>query len=219
MAKLPNPLKAVLFDFDGTLADSYPAIAASVNHVRDVRGHPPLSVEVVKSFVGKGPEYLLSNTIPGGNVDDDLATYRDHHPSVMLDNTQLLPGALEALAIIKRSDLHIGLCSNKPRIYSERLLTHLDIADYFDVVLGPEDVERIKPAPDMLHSALDRLQIRAEETLYVGDMRVDIQTARGAGVTVWVVPTGSDTVQALSEAAPDRLLADLAELVSALESR
>ena len=74
MAKLPNPLKAVLFDFDGTLADSYPAIAASVNHVRDVRGHPPLSVEVVKSFVGKGPEYLLSNTIPGGNVDDDLAT-------------------------------------------------------------------------------------------------------------------------------------------------
>src|SRR5687768_784380 len=109
---------AVVFDFDGTLADSYAAIAASVNHVRNLRGLPPLSLDEVKRHVGRGAEYLLTHTVPGGDLAEDFARYRVHHPTVMAALTELLPGAAALLPGLKRAGKRVGLCSNKPRIFS-----------------------------------------------------------------------------------------------------
>jgi phosphoglycolate phosphatase len=205
-------LKAVLFDFDGTLADSYPAITASVNHVRAAHGLPPLEEAEVRRHVGRGPYYLLEHTVPGADLENDLARYRAHHPSVMVSRTRLLPGAAEAVAALKQLGLRIGVCSNKPVAFTRSLLDSLNLAPYLDEVLGPEDVARPKPAPDMLREALTRLGITADEALYVGDMTVDIETARQAGVRVWIVPTGSDELATLVRAGPDRLLRDLHDL-------
>lgn len=204
---------AVFFDFDGTLADSYEAIAASVNHVRALRNLPPLPTAEVKRFVGRGPDYLLTHTIPGGDLPVDLARYRQHHPSVMVPLTQLLPGARPALEALHGAGRKIGLCSNKPRIFSQELLARLDVRSFFDVVIGPEDVRLPKPAPDMLLEALRRTNLSAGDVLYVGDMVVDIQTARAAGVTVWIVPTGSDERPTLEAAKPDRILTGLVDLL------
>jgi phosphoglycolate phosphatase len=212
------PLRAVLFDFDGTLADSYDAIAASVNHVRAHHGLPPLSVAEVRVHVGRGPGYLLAHTVGVGDAKENEARYRQHHPTVMRQGTRLLPGAAEALHALKQSGLKLAVCSNKPRAYTKALLESLGIAPLFDAVLGPEDVKRPKPAPDMLLAALERLKVHADEALYVGDMTVDITTARGAGVRVWVVPTGSDSREAIEAAQPDQLLASLAELLQLLLS-
>jgi len=74
-----------------------------------------------------------------------------------------------------------------------------------------------KPAPDMLTLALTRLQVSPTESLYVGDMTVDIETARGAGVAVWVVPTGSDAAEALRAAKPDRVLERIGEVPDLIE--
>lgn len=205
---------AVLFDFDGTLADSYRAIAASVNHVRGLRGLTALSVDEVKRHVGRGADYLLTETVPGGHLADDLAAYRLHHPTVMMALTQFLPGAAELLSALHRHGKKLGLCSNKPRLFSEQLLEHLGVANYFGAVLGPEDVPLPKPAPDMLLCAIDRLGVPRDQALYIGDMLVDIQTARAAGVHVWAVPTGSEARADLAAAQPDRLLADLQEMVA-----
>ena len=217
---MTDPLRhyaGIVFDFDGTLADSYAAIAASVNHVRGRRGLGPLSVEEVKRHVGRAADYLLTHTVPGGNLAEDLAWYKAHHPGVMASLTHLLPGAAELLASLKRAHKKIGLCSNKPRSFSEGLLAHLQVAAHFDVVLGPEDVPRPKPAPDMLLRAIEQLGMPQEAVLYVGDMSVDIQTARAAGVRVWIVPTGSETRESLLASKPDRLLADLQEMIAELE--
>ena len=111
----------------------------------------------------------------------------------------------------------MALCSNKPRDYSEELLAHLHLRDHFAAVVGPEDVDRIKPAPDMVLEALRRIQVPAAEALFVGDMSVDVQTARAAGVTVWVVPTGSESRDVLQAAKPDRLFGDLGEVLAALK--
>jgi phosphoglycolate phosphatase len=199
-------LRAVVFDFDGTLADSFPAITASVNHVRSLHGLPPLTVAEVKPHVGRGPANLLSQTCPVGDMDANVAAYRAHHPSVLREGTRLLPGVRETLETLHGRGLRLAVCSNKLVEFTRQLLTILDIAHYFAVVLGPEDVARPKPAPDMLLAALERLHLSAAEVLYVGDMTVDIQTARGAGVRVWSVPTGSDAIDLLRAAKPDRLL-------------
>jgi 2-phosphoglycolate phosphatase len=205
--------RAVVFDFDGTLADSYAAITASVNHVRAGHDLPPLPEAEVRKHVGRGASYLIEHTIGTGDVEADLARYREHHPSVMLSGTRLLPGAREAISALKSTGRQLGLCSNKPLPFSLAILAHFGLREMFDVILGPEDVPRPKPAPDMLTLALHKLKVAPADALYIGDMSVDIQTARAAGVPVWVVPTGSESEAALRQAAPDRLLRDLSELL------
>jgi 2-phosphoglycolate phosphatase len=212
-----SSLRAVVFDFDGTLADSYPAITASVNHVRKGHGLPPLAEEEVRKHVGRGPVYLLEHTVPGSqDVQADVACYRAHHPSVMREGTRLLPGVADTLAALHAAGLMLAVCSNKPVGFTRDLLRYLGVADNFTVVLGPEDVPRPKPAPDMLQEALRRLAVPREEVLYVGDMVVDIDTARAAGVRVWVVATGSDEPATLRAARPERLLTRFGELAKEL---
>lgn len=211
---LHSKLKAVLFDFDGTLADSYPAIAASVNHVRSLHALPPLDVKEVKRWVGRGAGYLLARTVPAGDLEANCAAYREHHPSVIHSGTRLLAGAAEILHLMHEGGLRLGLCSNKPVAFSRDLVDYLKIAPLLEVVLGPEDVARPKPAPDMLLAALQRLGVRAAEALYIGDMSVDVETARGAGVTAWVVATGSEERDALEAARPDQLFSNLKELAA-----
>jgi phosphoglycolate phosphatase len=206
--------RAVLFDFDGTLIDSYPAITASVNHVRAGHGLPPLNEPEVRRHVGRGLAYLLEQTVPGADQPRDQDRYREHHPGVMLTGTRLLPHAMEALRVIHNSGRRVGVCSNKPRAFTKELLEYLQIGPFVDAAFGPEDVARPKPAPDMLRHALSWLHVAAAEALYIGDMVVDIETALAAGVSVWVVPTGSDERRTLETAGPERILDSLKDLVT-----
>jgi phosphoglycolate phosphatase len=212
MGNVSGRYRAVFFDFDGTLADSYGAITASLNHVRACRNLPPLPEVEVRRNVGRGLEHLLADCVPGTDIAVDTQRYRDHHPSVLRSGTRLLPGCAPTVQSLHAAGLHLGICSNKPVRFTRELITILGLDAYFEVLLGPEDVPQIKPAPDMLLEGMRRFRVTASETLYVGDMVVDIRTARAAGVTVWVLPTGSETRQALLAATPDRLLESLSEL-------
>jgi phosphoglycolate phosphatase len=212
-----NPrFRTVLFDFDGTLADSYPGITATVNHVRGLHGLPPLTIAEVKPHVGRGPADLLRQTSPVGEVAENVAAYRAHHPSVLRDGTRLLPGVYDTLRTLHARGLPLAVCSNKPIVYTKELVTILDIAAFLALVLGPEDAGLPKPAPNMLLLALTRLGIGTSEAVYIGDMTIDIQTGRAAGVTVWSVPTGSDDIAVLRAARPDRLLNKLTDLIDLL---
>jgi phosphoglycolate phosphatase len=209
-------VRALLFDFDGTLGDSYAAITASVNHVRAAHGLPPLAEAEVRRHVGRGPVHLLQHTVPGSDPGPDVALYRAHHPSVMRQGTRLLPGAAEAVAAARASGRSVAVCSNKPGRFTKDLLEYLGLAGDIAVVLGPEDVAWPKPAPDMLLEGLRRLNVPAAAALYIGDMAVDVESARAAGVQVWVVATGSDDGAVLVRAGPDCILADLYQLAGLL---
>lgn len=215
---MPTLPRAVLFDFDGTLADSYDAITASTNHVRAARALPPLPDAEVRRHVGRGLENLLAECVPDSDLAENVALYRAHHETVMRELTQLLPGAREAIEQLHRAGCRLGVCSNKKVDFTRELLDYLGLTPHLDVVLGPDDVPRPKPAPDMLQEALRRLGVAPAEALYVGDMGVDVETARAAGVPVWVVPTGSSDRATLAAAGPDRLLDDLHAVARALLS-
>lgn len=204
--------QAIFFDFDGTLADSYAAITASLNHVRACRDLPPLPEAEVRRFVGRGLEHLLADCVPGTDIAVDADRYREHHPSVLRSGTRLLPGCADAMKTLHAAGMRLGICSNKPARFTRELITILGLDVHFTLALGPEDVPNIKPAPDMLLEGMRRFGASPTQTLYLGDMVVDIRTARAAGVPVWVLPTGSETREALLAATPDRLLESLAEL-------
>ncbi len=206
--------RAVVFDLDGTLIDSYDAIAASVNHVRAIRNLAALSQEEVRRYVGRGVECLMRDTVSVGELAENIRLYKDHHPGVMAPLTRVLPGVKDTLEYLHSHNIPLAVCSNKSVAFSHELLGYLKLSVYFAVVIGPEDAPRPKPAPDMLIEAVNRLALPKSEVLYVGDMVIDILTARDAGLTVWSIPTGSEAIEALQAARPDHLMSSFSELRS-----
>lgn len=207
------PFKAALFDFDGTLADSFAAITSSTNHVRQSYGLPAMSEAEVRGYVGFGLDKLMADLVPVAPVDEAVARYRAHHAGVMISETRLMPGVGETIRSLAARGLKLAVCSNKRVEFTRELVRALGLGDFFAHVLGPDDVQdRAKPDPAMLLEGLTRLEVSASEAVYVGDMVVDVRTARAAGVPVWFVPTG--TTENGEE--PDRRLSSFEELLALL---
>jgi phosphoglycolate phosphatase len=210
-------MKAALFDFDGTLADSFAAITSSTNHVRASYGLAPLPEAEVRKYVGYGLEHLMTDLAPGAPVDEAVARYRAHHATVMIPETRLLPGVAETIAELARRGFRLGVCSNKRVEFTRELVRALGLGSVFSCVLGPDDVaQRAKPDPAMLLEGLARLQVSPDEAVYVGDMVVDVQTARAAGVTVWIVAADGSFAPTDSGDRPDRVLNAFAALLNLL---
>jgi phosphoglycolate phosphatase len=211
-------IRAALFDFDGTLADSFAAITASTNHVRQSYGLPPLPEEAVRRHVGLGLAHLLSELVPVAPPDEAIARYRAHHATVMLSETRLMPGVAETIPELARRGFQMAVCSNKRVEFTRRLVEAFGLGPYFSAVLGPDDVDnRPKPDPAMLLEALRRLGVTTGDAVYVGDMKVDVQTSRAAGMPVWLVAGGAVGQEAVTASA-DRVLTGFAELMDLLPS-
>jgi 2-phosphoglycolate phosphatase len=211
------PKRAVLFDFDGTLADSFTPIAASTNYVRQQFGLPALPESEVRQFVGLGLSYLLEKLVPSAPTEEAIALYRTHHEQVMLTQTKLMPGVAETIPALSHRGFRQGVCSNKRVEFTRKLVDVLGLAPYFTCVLGPEDVDnRAKPDPAMLFEGVKRLGVSRDEAVYVGDMSIDVHTAKAAGVTVWIVLGGAEGHESASAAGPDRVLRGFAEMLELL---
>jgi phosphoglycolate phosphatase len=209
--------KAALFDFDGTLADSFDAITASTNHVRTAYGLPPLPGDVIRRYVGFGLPHLMRELVPHADPDAAVALYREHHPSVMASGTRLMPGVAETIPELVRRGFRLGVCSNKRVEFTRQLVGALGLGEYFTAVLGPEDVaNRPKPDPVMLLEGCRRLGVSPAEAVYVGDMDIDVHTARAAGIPVWLVPGGAVDVESAAAAGPDRVLGGFADILDLL---
>lgn len=206
-------IRAALFDFDGTLADSFAAITASTNHVRERYGLPRVTEDVIREYVGLGLPNLMETMVPVAPTAEAVAVYREHHPSVMLAGTRLLPGVSETLPALHRAGVRMAVCSNKAVAFTRSLVKTLGIADYFAAVLGPDDVAgRPKPDPAMLLEGLSRLGVSKDESVYVGDMWIDVDAARAAGIPVWLVLGGASGGKSATDAGPDKVLNGFAEL-------
>ncbi len=214
---MPKLFRAVLFDFDGTLADSFAPITASTNHVREKFGLPPLPESEVRHYVGYGLANLMQELVPGAPTDEAIDLYRTHHQKVMLTQTKLMPGVAETIPELARRGYRQAVCSNKRVEFTRQLVEVLGLGAYFTAVLGPEDVDnRPKPDPAMLLEGIRRLGVSTEEAVYVGDMAIDVHTAQAAGVTVWLVPGGAAGEESATAAGPDRVLKGFAELLDLL---
>lgn len=207
-------IRALLFDFDGTLADSFAAIIASTNHVRDSFGLPPLPDAHIRKYIGHGLPALMTDLCPGFDTAEAVARYRAHHAGTMIAGTKLMPGVLPTLTELRRRGLGLGVCSNKAVSFTRQLVTALGLGDHVNSVLGPEDVGgRPKPDPAMLLEGCRRLSVSPDSVVYVGDMIVDVQAGRAAGIPVWLVHVGLAGCEDATTAGPARVLGDFAEIL------
>lgn len=210
---MPPPVRAVLFDFDGTLADSFAAITASTNHVRESFGLPAMSENEVRRLVGWGLEHLMAEVCPGFPADEAVRRYREHHPTVMDAGTKLFPGVAAALTALHAGGLKMAVCSNKAVQFTRTLVARLGLGELMGGVFGPEDAGgRPKPDPGMLLAACERLGVSAAEAIYVGDMSIDVLAGKAAGMRVWLVNVGGAGTDDPRAAGPDRVLSGFGEL-------
>lgn len=210
---MQSPIRGVLFDFDGTLADSFAAIAASTNHVRAGYGMPPLPEAEVRKYVGHGLRNLMEELCPGFDADEAVRRYREHHPTVMVSGTKLFPGVADTVCALYERGIKMGVCSNKAVQFTKALVQQLGLGEWITEVLGPEDAGgKPKPDPTMLHEGCRRLGVTTGETVYVGDMIVDVQAGKAAGIPVWLVHVGMAGNEDPLTAGPERVLNEFSEL-------
>lgn len=206
-------IRAVLYDFDGTLADSFGAITASTNHVRQLHGFPSLGEEVVRQYVGLGLPNLMQSLLPGVDVEQAVQQYRDHHGGVLHSGTKLMPGVLHTLQELHGRGYLQAVCSNKRVEFSRQLVRDFALDRYCAEVLGPEDVGHPKPHPAMLLEAVRRLGVSVDQAVYIGDMSIDVETAKAAQMRVWIVPGGATGQHSAESAGPDRMLKSFTEIL------
>jgi len=210
----------VVFDLDGTLADTKKDLALSVNAMREYMGLSPLPLEAVTSYVGHGVTVLIKRAL-GDNAPDDevekgLAFFLDYYARHLLDNTFAYPGVREALEDL--GDRKLAILTNKPTRFSREIIAGLGLAPYFFEVYGGDSFPLKKPHPMGINTLMSRLSIPAEKTLMVGDSDTDVITGRNAGVWTCGVTYGFGP-QALEDAGPDLLLENLRDLPPILDGR
>ena len=212
MTRVPAPPRAVVFDLDGTLLDSYAAIHECLSLVYAAFGRTPGTPEETRRMVGHGLEALVARAVGEANVAEGVRIFRERYEKVGPASSTLLPGADAVTRRLHGAGIPLAIASNKPGRFSREILETLGILGRFAFVGGPDDGFPAKPAPHMVFMALATMGARGSESVYVGDMPVDVATARAAGVPIVAIPTGSATREELEAASPDLLIRDLNEL-------
>lgn len=208
--------KVYLFDFDYTLADSSRGIVMCYRHILDRHGYTSSTDDDIKRTIGKTLEdsfALLTGVTDAVRLAEFRRQYVKEADVYMTANTVLFPEVEDVLRRLKADGARLGIISTKFRYRIRELLVAKGLDDVFDLIVGGEDVVAAKPSPEGVLMALERLQVRKEDTLYVGDSVVDAETAQAAGVSFAGVTHGVTTADELS-AYPHRfVMASLDELV------
>ncbi|QGG81103.1 phosphoglycolate phosphatase [Litorivicinus lipolyticus] len=210
-----GPLEAVLFDFDGTLVDSVPDLAASVDAVLAEYGQGPAGEARVRDWVGRGAWNLIHRAFEfadaSQHADAAYLRFESHYQAQCARNPVLYPGVAEGLARIQQQ-WPTALVTNKPMQYTTIMLDALDMR--FDVVLGGDSVATKKPAPDMLQLACQRMGVNPARCVMVGDSSNDSEAAQALGMPVALTRLGYNHGNAVELAAPDLIYHDFLELLA-----
>jgi phosphoglycolate phosphatase len=238
MMRVINPLpverlKLLVFDLDGTLIDSAQDLCNSVNAALGHVGHEPLPDPVIAGFVGNGVPLLVRRSLAynnGGNLDqvDEALMARtqsfflDYYREHKLDFTYAYEGVLESLKALR--ELHdalegkpriMAVLTNKPVRPSRGICEGLGLADFFARIYGGDSFKTKKPDPEGLRTLMKEVDALPEETVMIGDSKVDVQTARNAGA--WSVGCAFGFgPQNLIETPPDVLVDSPREWTAAL---
>lgn len=204
-----------LFDFDYTLADSSRGIVICFRNVLERHGHTGISDEAIKRTIGKTLEDSFS-ILSGITDSETLAAYRQEYikeaDTHMTVNTFLFPETVTVLNALKEQGAKIGIISTKFRFRIRELVDQYFPKDFFDIIIGGEDVKQAKPSPQGIKKALRKLHRRKAETLYIGDSTVDAETAQAANMDFAGVLNGMTTREELAAYPHRQILEDLSLL-------
>jgi len=186
-------VKAIFLDFDGTIIDSSKDLANSINFMLKSLGLKTFEIDLIRSWIGGGATKLVQKALneAGGEFSDEaLQIFLSHYEKNLINQTYLYDGVKDTLLELKK-DYILTLITNKPYKFVNPILKHFDL-DIFEIVLGGDSLEYKKPHPYPLEYCMDKLNLKPDEVVMVGDSFNDIEAAKNAGVKSILVTYGFD---------------------------
>ena len=209
--------KLVIFDLDGTLLNTIADLANSTNYALKVLGYPIHEPDKYNFMVGNGINKLFERALPDGEkteenvlrVRQEFVPYSDQHNA---DKSRPYPGVTELLETLQTAGMQLAVASNKYQAATEKLIAHYFPNIKFTAVFGQRESIPVKPDPIIVKEILQIAKVQEEETLYVGDSGVDMQTAINAGVTSCGVTWGFRPRTELESFHPDHIVDNAEEI-------
>ncbi|ARM30826.1 HAD family hydrolase [Prosthecochloris sp. HL-130-GSB] len=191
--------RLVVFDFDGTLADSEASIMRSLELVAEDLGLSGIDRANARKSIGLPLQRTIEMGLglDPGRVSGAVELYRKHYHEVAYGSTRLFPGVVETLDALLENNYLLAVASGKSTAGLNAMMEHLGIAERFCFVAGAQDVQRSKPAPDMVLKALAWLDVAPEECLVVGDTVHDIEMGQRALTDTCAVTYGNNSAEDL----------------------
>ena len=186
------PSRAVLFDFDGTLADTAPDLAAAVNRMRSEQGQEPLPLERLRPFASAGARGLVHAAFGVKPDDPEYNALREaflyFYAERVCRETKLFPGIAELLAELRSRDIRWGIVTNKATRLTEAICLSLELKP--DCLACGDTTPHLKPHPASLLHAAGQLRLPPASCCYLGDDLRDMKAARAAGMRAIAVDWG-----------------------------
>ncbi|MCR5099671.1 MAG: HAD family hydrolase [Lachnospiraceae bacterium] len=183
----------LLFDMDGTVLDTLGDLTEAINYTMRQFDEPEHTLDEVRSYVGNGPIKLMERSLPNGldteNFDEQLAVYKAYYAEHNRDYTKPYDGIVELMKDARSKGMKTGIVSNKHHS------AVVELADYFfgdlvDVAVGNKPGAKTKPSPDVVFTAMEELDAKPQDCVYIGDSDVDAATAEAAGLDCILVTWG-----------------------------
>lgn len=218
------PAPTIVYDLDGTLADTAGDLIATLNYLLGREGLAPLKVESAGSLLGAGARALIARgfaasgkTLDPPAIDALFADYLEYYKVHIADCTRLYPGVGAALATFSRAGWRQAVCTNKTESLAKLLIAKLGIAERFAFICGQDTFGIGKPDAKPLLKTIAASGGARERAIMVGDSGTDIKTARAAGVPAIAVDFGYSDVP-VKELAPDRVISHFDQLAEACDA-
>ena len=210
-------IELIVFDFDGTIADTCRTIVATMQSTMRIMNLPVADIDTCKSTIGLPLKSCFAQIFP--HLDDDVldkctATYRDiFNKYKELIPPSLFPNVKSALHTFNNLGITLSVASSRSYGSLVELIETLGISNYISYVVGADNVANAKPAPDPVLKTLQALNIKAENTIVVGDMPVDIMMGSNAHTLTCGVTYGNSSRQQLAAAKADYIIDDISQLL------
>ena len=192
---MATPVRAVLFDLDGTLVDSAPDIAAAANRMLAQLEAPALAFDTIKAFIGNGVPTLVRRLLATSAIDQRdypraLALFERHYDATNGVDSRVFPGVVEGLRALLDGGVTLACVTNKPHAAAAALLAKTGLGCYFCAVVGGDSAGVMKPHPAPLLLACRLTGVHCAESVLVGDSAVDVAAALAAPMQVYIVRYG-----------------------------
>ena len=218
------PAPIVVFDLDGTLADTAPDLIAVLNMIMAREGLPVVPAAAVHDVIGAGARAIIARgfeaarrEITPAHSDELFALFLGLYAEHLCVHSRLFPGALAALDALGTTGYRLAVCTNKVEAHSVRLLEALGVADRFAAICGRDSVPWCKPDPRHLTLTIERAGGDPGRAVMVGDSKTDLDTARAAGIPMIAVPFGYSD-RPMRELEPEIVIESFDELPGAVET-
>jgi phosphoglycolate phosphatase len=212
--------RTIFFDLDGTLVDSAPDLATSVNHALAIIDKPPIDDDTLRSYIGNGADRLIHRAISGdfhgtaseAEYSPARESFLAHYANNVCEKSQLYPTVIETLEILVSQEYELACITNKPAQFTSPLLESLEIHQFFALTLSGDTLAKKKPAPDQLLFAAEHFGRQPESCLMVGDTTTDISAALNCNAPSVYVTYGYGQTSDLDERFTGPHIDKLAEL-------